>query len=294
MTRSGFVALVGRPNTGKSTLLNCMIGEKIAIVSYRPQTTRSRIVGILTQGDDQIVFTDTPGIHTPKTRLGEEMISAANGAIVDCDLTLLVAEPRLPGNIEKKIIAGFQKNKVPAILVLNKIDTVSKETLLPVIAAYAELYNFLEVVPVSARTQDGVGLLIRILKEHLTEGPFFYPEDQKTDVSEPMRICEIIREKLLMLLQEEIPHGLALEMVQMEHTPTLLRCGVNIYCEKDSHKRIIIGKDGSFLKQVGMLAREELERQYQKKVHLELWIKVNRDWRNNPAKIRSFGLQSQE
>ena len=290
MTRSGFVALVGRPNTGKSTLLNSIIGEKVAIVSYRSQTTRNRIVGILTQGDDQIVFTDTPGIHKPKTRLGEEMMAAANGAITDCDVTVLVAEPRLPGEIEKKIIQGFQKNHIPAILVLNKIDTVPKENLLPVILEYSQLYDFIEIIPVSALKRDGIDLLISALKKHLVEGPFFYPEDMKTDMDERTAVCEIVREKLLKLLNEEIPHGLALETVVMEQSAKLLKCGVNIYCEKDGHKRIIIGKDGAFIKKIGMLAREELEKKYGKKVHLELWVKVNRDWRNNIYKIRSFGL----
>ncbi|MBE7019762.1 MAG: GTPase Era [Ruminococcaceae bacterium] len=294
MTRSGFVALVGRPNTGKSTLLNSIIGEKVAIVSYRSQTTRNRIVGILTQGDDQIVFTDTPGIHTPKTRLGEEMMSAANGAVADCDLTVLVAEPRFPGDIEKKIIENFKKNNIPAILVLNKIDTIPKEKLLPVILEYSKLYDFIEVIPVSALKRDGIDLLISILKDHLIEGPFFYPEDMKTDTDPRMQICEIIREKLLKLLNEEIPHGLALETVQMEETKTLLKCGVNIYCERDGHKRIIIGKEGSFLKKIGTMAREELEKKYGKKVHLELWVKVNRDWRNNIYKIRTFGLSDVE
>ncbi len=290
MTRSGFVALVGRPNTGKSTLLNSIIGEKVAIVSYRSQTTRNRIVGILTEGDDQIVFTDTPGIHTPKTRLGEEMMSAANGAVADCDLTVLVAEPKFPGDIEKRIIENFKKNNTLAILVINKIDTIPKDRLLPIISEYSKLYDFIEIIPLSALKRDGVSLLVSILKEHLMEGPFFYPEDMKTDSDVRTQICEIIREKLLRLLNEEIPHGLALETVVMEESKNLMKCGVNIYCEKDGHKRIIIGKEGAFIKKIGMLAREELERKFGKKVHLELWVKVNRDWRNNIYKIRSFGL----
>ena len=289
-TKSGFVALVGRPNTGKSTLLNAIIGEKIAIVSYRPQTTRNRINGILTKDDYQIVFTDTPGIHKPKTKLSEEMVSAANSTVTDSDVTVLVVEPRIPGDIEKNIINGFVKNNIKAILVINKIDTVKKDTLLPVISEYSALYDFMNIIPVSAMKRDGIEILLDILKENLIEGPFFYPPEMKTDVDERTAVCEVVREKLLKLLNEEIPHGLALENVVYEDLGTLLKLGINIYCERDGHKRIIIGKKGDLIKKAGTYAREELERKLNKKIHLELWVKVTPDWRNNIYKIRSFGL----
>jgi len=289
-TKSGFVALVGRPNTGKSTLLNAIIGEKIAIVSYRPQTTRNRINGILTKDDYQIVFTDTPGIHKPKTKLSEEMVSAANNTVTDSDVTVLVVEPRLPGDIEKNIINGFIKNKIRAILVVNKIDTVRKDLLLPVISAYSELYDFMNIIPISAMKRDGVDILLDVLKGTLIDGPFFYPPEMKTDVDERTAVCEVVREKLLKLLNEEIPHGLALENVIYEDLGTLLKLGINIYCERDGHKRIIIGKNGDLIKKAGTYAREELEKKLGKKIHLELWVKVTPDWRNNIYKIRSLGL----
>jgi len=289
-TKSGFVALVGRPNTGKSTLLNAIIGEKIAIVSYRPQTTRNRINGILTRDNYQIVFTDTPGIHKPKTKLSEEMVSAANNTVTDSDVTVLVVEPRLSGDIEKNIIKGFSKNKIKAILVINKIDTIRKDALLPIIAEYSELYDFMNIIPVSAMKRDGIDILLDVLKENLIEGPFFYPPEMKTDVDRRTAVCEVVREKLLKLLNEEIPHGLALENVIYEDLGNLLKLGINIYCERDGHKRIIIGKNGDLIKKAGTYAREELEKKLGKKIHLELWVKVTPDWRNNIYKIKGFGL----
>ena len=289
-TKSGFVALVGRPNTGKSTLLNAIIGEKIAIVSYRPQTTRNRINGILTKDDYQIVFTDTPGIHKATTRLSEEMVSVANNTVTDSDVTVLVVEPRLPGDIEKNIIRGFSKNNIKAILVINKIDTIKKDTLLPVISEYSQLYDFMNIIPISAMKRDGIDILLNILKENLIEGPFFYPPEMKTDVDERTGVCEVVREKLLKLLNEEVPHGIALENVIYEDLGTLLKLGINIYCERDGHKRIIIGKNGDLIKKAGTYAREELEKKLGKKIHLDLWVKVTPDWRNNIYKIKSFGL----
>jgi len=288
--KSGFIAITGRPNTGKSTLLNAIIGKKIAIVSYKPQTTRNRITGILTDGDCQLVFTDTPGIHKPKTKMSEEMVSCAENVISDCDLSLLVVEPKLPGDTEKKIIEDFKKSKTDAILVVNKTDTVKSAELLPVISEYTKLYDFKEVVPLSALKKDNIKTLIEILKNYAQEGPFYYPEDMETDTDDATFICEIIREKMLRLINEEIPHGVAVETVTFEDTKTLLKCGVNIYCEKESHKKIIIGKNGELIKKIGTMAREELEKKHSKKVFLDLWVKVKPDWRNNPSRIKSFKI----
>lgn len=290
MTKSGFIAITGRPNTGKSTLLNAIIGKKIAIVSYKPQTTRGRITGILTQGDYQLVFTDTPGIHKPKTKMSEEMVACANNTISDCDLSLLVVEPRFPGDTEKNIIDDFKKSKTPAILVVNKTDTVKSSDLLPVISEYTKLYDFKEVVPLSALKKENIDTLIEILKGYTEEGPFYYPEDMETDSDTLTFFCEIIREKMLKLINEEIPHGVAVEPVTFEEGGKLIKCGVNIYCERDSHKKIIIGKNGELIKKIGMYAREELEKKYGKKVFLDLWVKVKPDWRNNPSRIKSFKI----
>ncbi len=288
--KSGFIAITGRPNTGKSTLLNAIIGKKIAIVSYKPQTTRNRITGILTDGDCQLVFTDTPGIHKPKTKMSEEMVNCAQNVISDCDLSLLVVEPKFPGDTEKKIIEDFKKAGTDAILVVNKTDTVKKTELLPVISEYTKLYDFKEVIPLSALKKDNIKTLIEILKDYAQEGPFYYPTDMETDTDDATFICEVIREKMLRLIDEEIPHGVAVETVTYEDTKTLLKCGVNIYCEKETHKKIIIGKNGELIKKIGTMAREELEKKHGKKIFLDLWVKVKPDWRNNPSRIKSFKI----
>jgi len=218
------------------------------------------------------------------------MVSCAENVISDCDLSLLVVEPKLPGDTEKKIIEDFKKSKTDAILVVNKTDTVKSAELLPVISEYTKLYDFKEVVPLSALKKDNIKTLIEILKNYAQEGPFYYPEDMETDTDDATFICEIIREKMLRLINEEIPHGVAVETVTFEDTKTLLKCGVNIYCEKESHKKIIIGKNGELIKKIGTMAREELEKKHSKKVFLDLWVKVKPDWRNNPSRIKSFKI----
>ena len=218
------------------------------------------------------------------------MVACANNTISDCDMSLLVVEPKMPGDTEKRIIESFKKANTPAMLVINKTDTVKRSELLPVISEYTSLYDFKEVVPLSALKKDNIDTLLKLLEGCLTEGPFYYPEDMKTDSDTPTFICELIREKMLKLLNEEIPHGVAVEAVTFEDGKKLLKCGVNIYCEKEGHKKIIIGKNGELIKKIGTHAREELERKYNKKVFLDLWIKVKPDWRNNPSRIKSFGI----
>ncbi len=289
-TKSAFVALVGRPNTGKSTLLNAIMGEKIAIVSHKPQTTRNNIRGIYTKDDYQIVFTDTPGIHKPKNVLSQEMVAAAEASAAECDVCVLVCDSKFPGDTEKKIIENLKKAEMPCILVINKIDRIEKEKLLPIIEEYSKLYDFDEIIPISALKRNGIEILKKSLEKHLVEGPFYYPEYMKSDNSEATYFCEIVREKILRQLNEEVPHGVALEAVTFEDGKTLMECTMNIYCERESHKKIIIGKNGETLKRIGTYAREELEKKYSKKVFLQLWVKVRPDWRNNINKIRSFGL----
>ncbi len=288
--KSGFVAICGRPNVGKSTLLNKIIGQKIAIISDKPQTTRNNILGVYHKEDMQIVFVDTPGIHRPFTKLGETMMKSAGSAMRDADAILFLVEPTdKPGKIELKIMEDLKKSDIPVILVINKIDKVKKDMLLPVIAAYQSHFDFASVFMISARQDDGVAELLSELSRFIPEGPMFFPEDAVTDQPERQLVAELVREKLLYLLEQEIPHGIAIEVFQMKEKDKLYDIEVNIYCEKQSHKGIIIGKGGSVLKEAGSLARADIEKMLDKKVLLKLWVKVKDDWRNREASLRNFG-----
>ncbi len=290
--KSGFVSIIGRPNVGKSTLINRLVGEKIAIISSKPQTTRNNILGILTEENMQIVFTDTPGIHEPTSKLAELMVKNARDAIADTDAILLLVEPIANvGRTEEKIIEGLKKQKSPVILVINKIDTVKKDILLEVITKYTSVFDFAAVVPISARRNDGVDTLKQEIMPFIHEGPQFFPEDMITDQPERQIAAEIIREKLLRSLNKEVPHGIAIEIFSMKDKKDSLKIEANIYCEKQSHKGIIIGHGGDMLKKIGTQAREELERIHDKKVYLDLWVKVNEDWRNKRGKIANFGFE---
>ena len=289
--KSGFVSIIGRPNVGKSTLLNRLIGQKIAIISHKPQTTRNNVLGILSEENYQIVFTDTPGIHAPATKLGEFMVKSAQGAMQDADAVLFLVEPKDSiGKTEEKIMDDLRGKDIPVILVINKIDTIEKEKLFSIISKYTESFDFEAVIPISARHRDGIELLKEELLKHIPEGPMFYPEDMVTDQPERQITAELIREKLLYALDKEIPHGVAIEIFAMKEKKNLVEIEANIYCEKASHKAIIIGKGGEMLKNVGQSAREDIEKMLEKKVLLKLWVKVKDGWRNNNYLIKNFGF----
>ena len=288
--KSGFVAICGRPNVGKSTLLNQIIGQKIAIISDKPQTTRNNILGVYHGDNLQMVFVDTPGIHRPFTKLGETMMKSAGSAMRDADVVLFLVEPTAqPGKTELKIMEDLKKTDIPVILVINKIDKIRKDLLLPVIAAYQSQFDFASVFMISARQNDGVNALLTELSTFIPEGPMFFPEDTVTDQPERQLVAELVREKLLYLLEQEIPHGIAIEVFSMKEKDKLYDIEVNIYCEKQSHKGIIIGKGGSVLKEAGSLARADIEKMLDKKVLLKLWVKVKDDWRNREAALKNFG-----
>ncbi|MBR5236579.1 MAG: GTPase Era [Clostridia bacterium] len=288
--KSGFVSIVGRPNVGKSTLLNQIIGQKIAIISDKPQTTRNNILGILHEDDMQIVFIDTPGIHRPFTKLGEVMMKSADSAVRDADVVLFLVEPNgKPGPSEEKIMDDLRALGLPVILVINKIDKVKKESLLSVIATYQQVFDFAAVYMISAKENDGVDALIKELSGYMQEGPMYFPEDAVTDQPERQVVAELVREKLLQLLDQEVPHGIAIEVFSMKEKEKLYEIEVNIYCERQSHKGIVIGKGGSVLKEAGSLARADIEDMLEKKVLLKLWVKVKDDWRNREGSLRNFG-----
>lgn len=292
--KSGFAAIVGMPNVGKSTLLNTIAGQKIAIISEKPQTTRNKILAIHTTDTEQIVFTDTPGIHKPKNRLGEYMVNAANESMRDMDVLLFVVDATAPiHEMERKIAKDIEKSGVPCILVLNKVDKVRKDGLLPLIADYSNLHSFEAIVPISAQTGDGVDVLLNEIRSYLVEGPKFYDDDMVTDQPEKQISAEIIREKMLWLLDKEVPHGIAIEIEKMREKKNITEIYASIYCEKGSHKGIIIGKNGEMLKKIGTLAREDIEKMLDKKVYLELWVKVKPDWRNNNHLIKNFGYDDE-
>ncbi|MEA4919517.1 MAG: GTPase Era [Clostridiaceae bacterium] len=290
--KTGVFSVVGRPNVGKSTLMNALCGTKIAIVSDKPQTTRTRITGVLTKGEYQMVFLDTPGLHKPKNRLGDFMVKIVNETVSDVDTAILLVEPVARIGIpEQMLIDRIKQFNMPAILVINKIDTVEKEKLLEVMAVYGQAHDFLEIIPLSAKTGDGLGLLEDTLKGQCFDSPALFPEDMVSDQPERQVVAEIIREKLLTLLDKEVPHGTAVEIEQFSEREgsDIMDISAVIYCERNSHKGIIIGAKGAMLKKIGELARKDIEDGLGCKVYLQLWVKVKEDWRNSLGLIRNFG-----
>ena len=286
---SGFVTIIGRPNVGKSSLMNRMIGEKIAIVSIRPQTTRSRIMGVLSQADYQIVFLDTPGIHDPRTRLGEYMMHAVRDAMDGMDAVLVIFDVTHLTDNDLSIASEMKGKKVPVILALNKIDLASPENVLAVTAKAAEA-GFDEIVPVSAKTGSGVDELIRCIRNQLPEGPRYFPDDMITDQPERILCAEIIREKALRHLRDEVPHGIGVEIMKIEQlSDRLTEINATVYCERAAHKGIIIGKNGAMLQTIGTEARTDIEKLLDTHVNLKLWVKVRPDWRNNVSDLKNLG-----
>lgn len=294
--RSGFVALVGRPNVGKSTLLNKLVGQKVAIMSDKPQTTRHKIHSVLTRNEAQIVFLDTPGIHKPKHKLGEHMVDVALSTLKEVDVVLLLVEATSPpGTGDKYIVKQLEEIKTPIFLMINKIDLIKKEEVLSIITAYKDLLNFAEIIPVSAIEGDNVDRLIQTIIRYLPEGPQYYPVDMITDRPERFIMAEIIREKVLHLTSEEIPHSVAVVIEQIqERNNGMVAVNAVIYTERDSQKAILIGKGGNMLKEVGRRAREEIENLLGSKVYLEVWVKVKKDWRNKMADLRNLGYKEEE
>ena len=293
--KSGFVTLIGRPNVGKSTLMNALIGQKIAITSNRPQTTRNRIQTVYTSGDGQIVFLDTPGIHKAKNKLGNYMVNVAERTISEVDVIVWLVEPTdYIGAGEQHIIEQLKKTNTPVILVINKIDTVKKELLLKFIDVYRKQLDFAEIVPVSALKRDGLEVLIECIMKYLPYGEPFYDEDTVTD--QPMRqiVAELIREKALKCLEEEVPHGIAVTIEMMKFKKHIVDIEATIVCERDSHKGIIIGKQGSMLKKIGSMARRDIEELVENQVNLKLWVKVKKDWRDSDYLLKNFGYNPKE
>ena len=293
--KSGFVTLIGRPNVGKSTLMNYLIGQKIAITSNKPQTTRNRIQTVLTTEEGQIVFVDTPGIHKAKNKLGEYMVNVAERTLNEVDVVLWLVEPTtFIGAGEKHIAEQLGKVKTPVILVINKVDMVKKEDILTFIDAYRKIYDFAEIVPVSARNGDSTDELVKVILKYLPHGPQFYDEDTITDQPERQIVSELIREKALHCLNDEIPHGIAVAIDSMKYRRKIVDIDATIICERDSHKGIIIGKQGAMLKKIGSTARFEIEKMLDCKVNLQLWVKVKKDWRDSDFLIKNFGYTKED
>lgn len=293
--KSGFAALIGRPNVGKSTLMNCLIGQKIAITSRKPQTTRNRIQTVYTSDEGQIVFVDTPGIHKAKNKLGDYMVNVAEHSLREVDVILWLVEPTdYIGAGEQHIIEQLKKVKTPVILVINKIDTVKKEELFGYIDAYRKEIDFAEIVPVSALKKDNTDVLIQQIMKYLPYGPAFYDEDTITDQPTRQIVAELIREKVLRSIDEEIPHGVAVTIESMKYGKKIVDIDATIICERDSHKGIIIGKGGSMLKKIGSMARPEIEDLLEQHVNLQLWVKVKKDWRDSDFLIKNFGYDPKE
>ena len=293
--KSGFVTLIGRPNVGKSTLMNYLIGQKIAITSNKPQTTRNRIQTVLTTEEGQIIFVDTPGIHKAKNKLGEYMVNVAERTLNEVDAVLWLVEPTtFIGAGEKHIADQLKKVTTPVILVINKVDSVKKEEVLASIAAYQDIYDFAAIVPVSARSGENTKELLKVVYQYLPYGPQFYDEDTITDQPERQIVAELIREKALHCLNEEIPHGIAVVIDSMKKKGKVMHIDATIICERDSHKGIIIGKQGSMLKQIGSTARYEIEKMLDMQANLKLWVKVKKDWRDSDFLVKNFGYREDE
>ena len=294
MTESAIITVCGRPNVGKSTMTNALVGEKIAIVSSKPQTTRNRIMGIVNRGDTQFVLLDTPGFIKPRNRLGDYMVNVVKESVTDVDCVLFLVEPVTeigPGEIA--LMEKLQESGAPVILVINKIDTVEKEKLLAVIAAYSEAFDFAAVVPVSAKNGDGLDILLEEMQKYASEGPHLFPDDMITDQPERQICAELVREKILRSLDKEVPHGTAVEITKFsERENGIVDVEAIIYCEKASHKGILIGKSGSMLRRIGAEAREDMEALLGTKVFLQTWVKVKENWRDSEVQIRNFGYRN--
>ena len=295
MTKSAMITVCGRPNVGKSTLTNALVGEKVAIVSNKPQTTRNRITAIVSRGDTQFVLMDTPGFHKPRTRLGDYMVNVVKESVADVDCVLLLVEPIASiGPQEEALIERIKQASAPALLVINKIDTVDKSRLLEVMAVYSSAFDFDAILPISAKTGEGLEELLTELDKYAVDGPHLFPEDMITDQPERQICAELVREKLLKCLDKEIPHGTAVEVTRFsERENGIIDLEVTIYCEKDSHKGIIIGKKGAMLKKIGELAREDIESFMGTKVFLQTWVKVKENWRDSLVQLRNFGFSEQ-
>ena len=294
MTRTGFIAIVGRPNVGKSTLLNALLGEKVAITSKKPQTTRNRITGILTEGEDQFVFMDTPGMLKPKNKLGDFMVKTISSTIGEVDAAILVVDAAKPvSDVERTILERLKKQGTPVILAINKTDAVNAQKVAECIMAYSSIFDFHAVSPRAAIKGEGVNIVTEEVSPLLHESDWFFPEDMITDQPERALAAEIIREKLLRTLNDEIPHGTAVVIESFEEKPDIIKIRAEIYCEKDSHKGIIIGKNGAELKKVGTWAREDMEAFFGVKVALDLWVKVKENWRDSAALLSTFGFKEE-
>lgn len=292
--RSGFIAIIGRPNVGKSTLMNCLLGEKISIISDKPQTTRNRIRGILSRPDAQLVFIDTPGIHKPLHKMNEIMVNMALGTYSEVDVIMLLVEAtERPGGGDRFIIDSLAKVRTPVLLIINKVDLIAKERLLPLMQEYSSLYSFAEIIPVSALKQD-LGGLVNALLKRMPKGPKYFPDDQLTDQPERFVVSEIIREKIFELTKEEIPYSAAVMIDQMKEEPGLTRIDATIFVERDSQKGIVIGKNGALLKEIGTRARLDAEKLLGVKVFLQLWVKVKKGWRDDNRMLKNVGIIEEE
>lgn len=293
MIKSGFITIIGRPNVGKSTLLNSIMGEKLSIVSCKPQTTRNSIQTILTRDDFQLIFVDTPGIHKPKHKLGNYMVKVAESSVKDVDLILFLITPDVEvGKGDRYILEQLKKENIPVFLVVNKIDENPQEKVAQTLKNYSEIFDFAEIIPISALKQKNVKELVELMVKYMPEGPKYYPDDMITDKQEKFVVSEIIREKALRLLSKEVPHGIAVDILSMKkNSKGLYNIEATILCEKESHKRIIIGKKGAMLKKISTYAREDIEKFLDSKVYLEVWVKVKKEWRDSDRLLKELGYK---